>query len=87
MFNWIANHWWLFWGAGCSGALIAFRLRRTPSDDPTTGKHRSIVTRIVAPDGRKAKRIPLMFLLLGVGLVTAFAVIGLVNFMDWRAAK
>jgi hypothetical protein len=87
MLNWIANHWWLFWGIGGSGVLVAYRLRQTPGEDPENKKTQSIITRIIDPDGRQAKQIPMMFLLVGVGLLAALIVIGVVNFLDWYAGR
>jgi len=82
MFDWFKNYWWLIWGVGCTAALIAHRLRHTPEDDPETGARRSIVTRIVDPDGEREKRLPQRLLLIGVGLVLMFIVMGLVKLYE-----
>jgi hypothetical protein len=82
MVDWIKNYWWLIWGVGGSLAYVVYSPRQTPEDQPGTGKHRSMVTRLVDPDGKYAKSMTLRILLMSAGLLVVAVFAGLVKLFE-----
>ena len=85
MAAWIANHWWMFWGLGGAGVLIVYRLRNTPADEPVTGEHRSVITRLFDPGGSQEKLMPQRLVLMAVGLLLVLAAMGILKLLERSA--